>query len=214
MLNLHVVLAIDRAGLVGDDGPTHHGVFDVGFLRQIPGMQILCPVSFAEQQDMLRWAVEKANGPVAIRYPRGTEGSYTASDWNGGEKTLKCHRKGKDITILTYGSMLENAMAAAEILAQDGIEATVLRLMDVSDLSRQDILEHLSENKNMVVLEEVSAGCGVRDAISILLQGECHVSGIDLGAEFVPHGSVNKLYELCGLDAQSVVNHIREVLGR
>ena len=75
LLQLHVVLAIDRAGVVGDDGPTHPGVFDIGFLRQVPGMRILNPVSLAEQQDMLRWAVEECTGPVAIRYPRGTEGS-------------------------------------------------------------------------------------------------------------------------------------------
>ena len=73
LMQLHVVLAIDRAGLVGDDGPTHHGVFDVGFLRQIPGIRILTPVSLAEQRDMLRWAVEDYNGPVAVRYPRGGE---------------------------------------------------------------------------------------------------------------------------------------------
>ena len=73
MLRLHVILAVDRAGLVGDDGPTHHGVFDVGFLRQMPGMLLLNPVSFAEQQDMLRWAVSEYDGPVAIRYPRGSE---------------------------------------------------------------------------------------------------------------------------------------------
>lgn len=214
MLKLHVVFAIDRAGLVGDDGPTHHGVFDVGFLRQIPGIRILAPVSLAEQQEMLRWAVRSYDGPVVIRYPRGTEGSYTASDWNGGDKTLKCHRRGKDVTILTYGGLLDNAMAAAELLAQEGIETTVLRLMDVSVLSHREILDNLSDNPKLVVVEEVSAGCGVCDALSILLQDVCRVSGIDLGGDFVPHGSVNKLYELRGLDAQSISNHIREVLGR
>ena len=79
LLHLHVVFAIDRAGLVGDDGPTHHGVFDIGFLKQMPGMRILNPASLAEQKDMLRWAVRDYDGPVAIRYPRGTEGSYAMS---------------------------------------------------------------------------------------------------------------------------------------
>ena len=76
MLHLHVILAVDRAGLVGDDGPTHHGVFDVGFLRQVPGMLILAPASLAEQKDMLSWAAETYNGPVAVRYPRGGEGNF------------------------------------------------------------------------------------------------------------------------------------------
>ena len=98
LLQLHVVLAIDRAGIVGDDGPTHHGVFDVGFLRQVPGMKILTPGSLAEQQQMLRWAVEAYNGPAAIRYPRGGEGAYSASAWKGldGDQVV-CHRQGKDI---------------------------------------------------------------------------------------------------------------------
>ena len=71
MLHLHVVLAVDRAGLVGEDGETHHGIYDVGFLRHAPGMTVLCPASLEEQKAMLRWAVQDYNGPVAIRYPRG-----------------------------------------------------------------------------------------------------------------------------------------------
>ena len=128
------VFAIDRAGLVGDDGPTHHGVFDVGFLRQMPGLLLLKPVSLAEQQDMLHWAVEEYDGPVAIRYPRGTEGSYTASDWKGLETGVSVHRYGKDLTFITYGTMLDPVMAAADILSRQGVEATVLRLMNLTDL--------------------------------------------------------------------------------
>ena len=135
LLGLHVVLAVDRAGLVGDDGPTHHGVFDVGFLRQIPGMRILTPVSLAEQQDMMRWAAEEATGPVAVRYPRGTEGSYSASDWKGLEGDLvKCHRQGKDVTLVTYGNLLDNVLQTGELLAQQAVEATILRLLTVSEL--------------------------------------------------------------------------------
>ena len=126
LLGLHAVFAIDRAGLVGDDGPTHHGVFDVGFLCQIPGMLVLAPVSFAEQHQMLCWAVKEYNGPVAIRYPRGTEGAEQSSSWNGLENgTVCCHRTGKDVTLITYGTMLNNVMAAAETLSRQGIEATV-----------------------------------------------------------------------------------------
>jgi len=213
MLKLHVVFAIDRAGLVGDDGPTHHGVFDVGFLRQIPGMRILAPVSLAEQQDMLRWAAEIYDGPVAIRYPRGPEGSYTSSDWDDGG-LVKCHRKGKDVTLLTYGTFLNNAMAAADILSQQGIEATVLRLLDVSQLSAEAILNQMSENRTLVVLEEVSSNSGVKDALSSLLNDVCSVKGIDLGKNFVTHGAVKKLHELCGLDVQSIVKYVGEVLDR
>ena len=218
LLQLHVVLAIDRAGIVGDDGPTHHGVFDVGFLRQVPGMKILTPVSMAEQQDMLRWAVKACTGPVAIRYPRGTEGSYTASDWHGIDGDLvKCHRQGKDVTIVTYGSLLENAMAAAELLAEQGIEATVLRLLTVSDLPAAEVAGKLSEKHNVVIVEEVCNGSGIREALAWELNKlcpDCRIDGIDLGRDFVPHGSQKELYKHCGLDDASIAAFTREVLSK
>ena len=218
LLQLHVVLAIDRAGIVGDDGPTHHGVFDVGFLRQVPGMKILCPVSLAEQQDMLLWAVEAHNGPVAIRYPRGTEGSYQRSDWTGLDGELvKCHRTGKDVTIITYGNLLENAMEAAAILAADGVEATVLRLLAVSDLKAETVLNKMSENPVAIILEEVCSGSGIREALAWELHSmnpECRFAGIDLGRDFVPHGSLKELHRHCGLDAAAIVKYTKEVLSK
>ena len=213
LLQLHVVLAIDRAGLVGDDGPTHHGVFDVGFLRQVPGMKILTPVSLAEQQDMLRWAVEECSGPVAIRYPRGTEGSYKQSDWDGtGKNIIKEHRKGKDVTLITYGSMLENIMDAAETLSKEGIEATVLRLLSVSDLPIQQISERIPLNSAVIVVEEVCSRSGIREELAWKLGRRIY--GLDLGPGFVPHGSQKELYKHCGLDSQSIVNFTREVLSK
>ena len=212
MLHLHVVIAIDRAGLVGDDGPTHHGVFDVGFLRQIPGIKILTPVNYAEQQDMLRWAVRDYDGPVAIRYPRGCEGGYTDSHWNGLEKSVVCHRRGENATLLTYGSLLGNVMEAADILSSQGIEATVLRLLEVSAPCVEEILSQLSREKTLIVVEEVSGNCGISQAISAALNGTCRVYGKDLGPDFVSHGSLPQLYKLCGLDAQTIADYTQEVL--
>ena len=217
MLHLHVVFAIDRAGLVGDDGPTHHGVFDVGFLRQVPGMLVLAPVSLAEQQDMLRWAVEEYDGPVAVRYPRGTEGSYTASDWNGLDTSVKCHRRGDDLTLITYGSMLENVMEAAALLSEQGVEATVLRLLRVSDLSAVEILSQMSHNHTIIIAEEVCNGSGIREALAWELGKacpNCRVEGMDLGRDFVTHGNQKKLYESCGLDGKSISAFAKEVLSR
>ena len=217
MLHLHVVFAIDRAGLVGDDGPTHHGVFDVGFLRQVPGMLVLAPVSLAEQQDMLRWAVEEYDGPVAARYPRGTEGSYTASDWNGLDTSVKCHRRGDDLTLITYGSMLENVMEAAAQLSEQGVEATVLRLLRVSDLSAAEILSQMSRNHTVIIAEEVCNGSGIREALAWELGKvcpNCRVEGMDLGRDFVTHGNQKKLYESCGLDGKSISAFAKEVLSR
>ena len=216
MLHLHVVLAIDRAGLVGDDGPTHHGVFDVGFLRQIPGMKILCPASLAEQQEMLRWAVEEYDGPVAIRYPRGTEGSCTDYSWKG-IPTIQRHRIGNDVTFVTYGSMLGNVLAAAELLAQQGVEATVLRLQEVSELPAEDMLPLLSEKRNVIVVEEVCSGSGIRETLAWELNKicpDCCIYGLDLGPDFVPHGNQKLLYKHCGLDEASIARYAKEVLER
>ena len=216
MLQLHVVLAIDRAGLVGDDGPTHHGVFDVGFLRQVPGMKILCPASLQEQQEMLRWAVEEYDGPVAIRYPRGTEGSCTDFSWDGSCHVQK-HRSGKDLTLVTYGSMLENTRKAAELLAQQGVEATVLRLQEVSRIPAEEILDAMSENHRLLVVEEVCTGSGIREAISWEIKRlcpDCIVDGLDLGADFVPHGNQKLLYKHCGLDEEAIARYVKEVLLR
>ena len=213
MLNLHVVFAIDRAGLVGDDGPTHHGVFDIGMLRQMPGLLVLNPVSLAEQRDMLHWAVEKHNGPVAIRYPRGTEGGYTASDWKDLNSSVVVHRSGDDIAFITYGSMLDNTLAAAEILAQQGIEAAVIRLMNLSDLHVEQILEK-TRAKKLIVVEEACTGSGIREALAydlMQLESMCRIYGRDLGPDFVTHGDKKRLYENCGLDADSLAAFAKEV---
>ena len=215
MLHLHVVFAIDRAGLVGDDGPTHHGVCDVGFLRQVPGMKILTPASLSEQQDMLRWAVSKYDGPVAIRYPRGTEGDYKDSAWTDGNSTVICHRQGKDLTLLTYGTMLSNVMEAANHLAEQGFAATVLRLTCVSDLDPQEILFQMSQRKLLILVEEVCTGSGLREALAWeigKIDRNCQVYGLDLGHDFVTHGNVKTLYEHCGLDGKSIADYAQEVL--
>lgn len=218
-MGLHVVFAVDRAGLVGDDGETHHGTFDVGFLRQVPGMTVLCPVSMAEQQDMLRWAIYDCSGPVAVRYPRGTDGDYTASDWvsdshAGVSGALKCHRRGSDVTLITYGTIFNNVMAAAEMLAQQGIEATVLRLQTVSSLPVQQIVAEMSEHHHVVIVEEVSDGSGIRQDLAWQIRSElpdCTIDGVDLGHRFAVQGDMNSLYKHYGLDAESIADYVREV---
>lgn len=214
MLHLHVVLAIDRAGLVGDDGPTHHGVFDVGFLRQIPGMRILAPASLCELEQMLTWAVESCDGPVAVRYPRGTEGAYSACAWNAASGVVS-HRSGPDVTLITYGTMINPVLDAADRLAQQEISCTVLRLLELSDLPAEEILRLMPEKKNVVIIEETAANSGVAQPLAWQLRGlcpECRVSGIDLGHDFVPHGSQQRLYEYCGLDAASIAQFVSGVL--
>ncbi len=211
---LHVVFAVDRAGLVGEDGETHHGIFDVGFLRQAPGMRVLCPASVAELSDMMRWAVTQYDGPVAVRYPRGGDRTYTDSAWQGNEGVC-CHRTGGDVTLVTYGTTVENAVNAAQLLESRGIHACVLRLLTVAPLPVQQIYEHLSENHHVVVIEETCSGNGICQELAWQLRKidpTCCVDSIDLGESFVAHGSVDLLYKHHGLDAHSIANFVQEVL--
>lgn len=216
MLRLHVVLAIDRAGLVGEDGETHHGIFDVGFLRQAPGIKILCPGSCLELRQMLSWAVCEQDGPVAIRYPRGGDRDYHGSAWhfeNEAYSGVCRHRQGKDVTLITYGTLLQNAMDAAEILHENGMEATVLRLLRVEPLPTREIISMLSENKRVVIVEEVCHGSGIGDALACALYRSvtgCHVSCVDLGHRYVTHGKVEQLYKYCEIDGKSIADHILE----
>lgn len=218
LLHLHVVFAIDRAGLVGDDGPTHHGVFDIGFLKQMPGMRILNPASLAEQKDMLRWAVRDYDGPVAIRYPRGTEGSYKESGWQGLEGSLvQCHREGTEVALITYGSTLDNVLAAAEQLKEQGIEACVLRLLSVWPLPAEELAARLEKIPQAVIIEETASGSGIRESLGWTLEEilpGCKIHGVDLGGDFVPHGSLKELYRRCGLDSDSIAAYVRKVLAR
>ena len=212
MLHLHVVFAIDRAGLVGEDGETHHGIYDVGFLRHAPGLTLLAPASRKELEKMLVWAVEEQTGPVAIRYPRGGDRVFKDCQWNA-ENPIVIHRNGNDITLITYGVLLDNAMKAAELLSESGIEATVLRLTRLTDLPVEEISKAVSANKYVVVLEEISGQCGICQELTYELQKicpECRVSGIDLGKRYVSHGNINTLYERYGLSPETIKNYVME----
>ena len=210
MLGLHVVFAVDRAGLVGDDGETHQGIYDVGFLRHAPGLKLLCPASKAELKDMLRWAVKEQSGPVAIRYPRGDDRTYTDSAWDAQNPVVR-HKAGTDATIITYGTLLQNAIDASDELEGCGISAGVLRLMTVNPLPSDEIRRMIAPEKPVIVVEEVSGNCGVHEAIAAALKES--VTGVDLGCRFIPHGSVSALYEQYGLSGQAIAKLVQEVCG-
>ncbi len=215
MLKLHVVFAVDRAGLVGEDGETHHGIFDVGFLRHAPGLTLLAPASCLELQEMLTWAVEKQNGPVAIRYPRGGNRGYTASAWDT-ENFVISHRSGNDVTLITYGTLLDNTMQAAELLAQQGIEATVLRLTSLSPLPVKQIVSLLPKSRHVIVLEEISGNCGICQELAYALQElqlGYTVSGVDFGIRYITHGAMDTLYAHYGLSPNAIKDFTTEVLG-
>ncbi len=212
LLRLPVVLAVDRAGLVGEDGPTHHGVFDVGFLRQVPGMTILCPASHGELAEMLRWAVNDCGGPVAVRYPRGSQGRFTESHWDP-ETPVVVHRHGKHAALLTYGMLINQAMDAAEHLAQQGIEVSVIRLTSLNPIPSGALEAAVSGISRFVILEEASAGVAESLACALYeIAPGCTVEVRDLGRGFMPHGDMSSLYRIAGLDAGSITKFVCEEL--
>lgn len=214
MLNLPVILAIDRAGLVGEDGETHHGIYDVGFLRHAPGMKVLCPASLKESEDMFCWAVSYNDGPVAIRYPRGGNGAYTDSSWIDQDSHVCVHRNGQDLTIISYGTMINNVMQAAEIISEQGIEAAVLRLTQINPLNIDKILSYMPSSKLVFVVEEVAGNCGIKEQLFYQLShvdSGYHVDGVDFGNRYIQHGSVEKLYDYCGLSPQKLAQRIKEM---
>ncbi len=208
---LHVVLGVDRAGLVGADGETHHGCFDALYLAQVPHMTVLCPASFAELRQMLRRAVLELTGPVAVRYPRGGEGAYRGCC---GNETFTELRQGSDCTILTYGISINEALAAAELLHQAGIEARVVKLNAIAPLRNDEVLTALSHEKRLLVLEDcVGSGCVGQRLTAILAQQGCAPDKLflkNLGDTIPCHGSVPQLYAQCGLDAASVAEALKE----
>ena len=210
MQKLHVIFAVDRAGLVGEDGETHHGVFDVGFLRQTPGLTVLAPATTAELRQMLRWAIYDQNGPVAIRYPRGGDRAAVAPAWNGSDALVGVKEQG-DIAIVTYGTILENVISAAQILREKGIEVGVHRLVRLTQLDEAHLEEKLVGYRHVIVVEETCAHCGVgQDLCAMLPDKRVHV--MDLGSWFPTHGSLTDLYCHYGLDGASIAARVEEVL--
>ena len=211
--HLHVVLGVDRAGLVGADGETHHGCFDPMYLSQVPGMTVLCPASFAELRRMLRRAVEELDGPVAVRYPRGGQGRYQD---DGGDGTFVCLREGDDAAILTYGILVNQALDAAELLAQKGIRVRVVKLNQICPLDSKQVKDALSGTERLLVLEDcVETGCVGQRVAAVMAQLGMAPRRLVLkntGDRFIPQGSVAELRHLCGLDAESVAAAAEEAV--
>jgi 1-deoxy-D-xylulose-5-phosphate synthase len=212
LLGLHVVFAIDRVGLVGEDGPTHHGVFDVGFLRQIPGMTVLCPANFEELRAMLKWAVRDCTGPVAVRYPRGSS-EVNGSCFNNNPTAICSYSDQAAATLVSYGTVSAEMLSAATMLQEEGIGCTVLRLLSATHYSCDELVKQV-RGKHVFVIEEVCSGSGISGEIALALKAQgldCTVHALDLGREFTPHGDTRSLYRLTGLDRDAIVNSVREV---
>lgn len=212
--NLHVVLGVDRAGLVGDDGETHHGLFDVAYLDSVPNMTVLAPSSFAELEVMLERALFHLNGPVAIRYPRGGEGRYLGT---AGEEPAAILRWGHDITLVGYGTEINEILVAADLLAEQNIQAEVVKLNQLTPLV-PDLVE-LSVRKTgalLVAEEQISQGCvGQRLTAQLeLARLPTKAMLVNCGDNFVSHGAAGLLKRDYFLDGVGLAKKALEVLGR
>ena len=204
LLGLHTVFCVDRAGLVGNDGETHQGVFDVCYLSAVPGMTILCPASFQELHDMLGYAIHEVTGPAAVRYPRGGEGRYTDSLMQA-ENVI---REGTDVTIVCYGTMINEVLNAADMLQSRGISAEIIKLGMIAPNSFEQCISSVRKTGRLLVAEEVcSVGC-----VGSALLAAISVAGVELkaaellnlGNGIVRHGTVDELRRETGIDAAAI----------
>lgn len=205
--NLHVVFAVDRAGLVGADGETHHGMFDLSYLNMIPNMKILCPADGNQLEEMLEYAVHQYDGPIAIRYPRGSsQGNHLRLKPFTGENTVLS--VGKDVTILAVGAMLDTGIEAARLLREHGFDAGVTAINVVKPM---DTAAVNSETKLVVTLEDNTIIGGFSDEFDRVNRKKAFgILNFALPDQFIEQGSIPELREECAMTPEDVVKGVED----
>lgn len=208
--DLHVVFAVDRAGLVGADGETHHGQFDLSYMSMIPGMTVLAPADGKQLSEMINYAVGM-EGPVSVRYPRGSaKGEHPELEHFCGKNIVV--RKGSDVNILAVGAMLDEALKAADILEKSGISAAVTNVAVVKPLDEH---WHDISSKLVVTLEDNVIRGGFGESFSsAYANSSFDILSIGIPDKFVSHGTVAQLRKECRMDADSIAERIMEYLER
>jgi 1-deoxy-D-xylulose-5-phosphate synthase len=212
--NLHVVFAIDRAGLVGEDGPTHHGSFDLSYLHSVPGLVIMAPANEQELRDMLYTALFEVKGPVAIRYPRGNGTGITLrKNFEAvtiGKGTVV--RNGSGLTLLCMGNMVSKGVEVADLLQKDGIDASVVNMRFLKPLDNALIEELAARSTHFVVIEENSMIGGLGSAVIDHLNAKglnIPVLKVALPDAFVTHGHMDDLYREIGFDTPAMSERVK-----
>ncbi len=214
---LHVVFVLDRAGLVGADGPTHHGVFDLAYLRLIPGMVVMAPKDEAELRDMLYTAVEYKNGPIAIRYPRGSalgvelKEGFTLIEIGKAEKLIE----GDDIAILALGSMVDYSLKAQKLLKEQGINSEIINMRFAKPLDNEMLDYVANKFQKIVTLEENNLPGGFGSAVAEYFMSKNYkndIKLIGLPDKFVDHGTQEELHHLLGIDPAGIAESVREFI--
>ncbi len=212
--HLHVVFVLDRAGLVGADGPTHHGAFDLTYLRLIPGIVIMAPKDESELRDMLFTAVEHKSGPVAIRYPRGSAlGVPLKEKFDlieiGKSEVIK---EGEDVALLAIGSMVNYSIKAADLLANQGINCEIVNMRFAKPIDSNRLDEVAKKFNKIVTLEESTIVGGFGSGVLEYMSEKNYkndVLRIGLPDRFVDHGTQGELHHLLGIDPEGIAGKVK-----
>ena len=211
--NIPVTICIDRAGIVGNDGETHHGIFDLSFASAIPNLNIMAPKDFKELEEMLEFAIN-FDGPILIRYPRGGEGKNKTEKNDkiilGKSELIK---EGKDISIIAIGKMVDKAIEVANLLKEKEIDAEVINARFLKPLDKKAILKSIEKTKKVVTMEDGILNGGLYTNILDLVNRSNieNVEIIPVGYDdcFITHGSVDELEKEMKTDVKSIINKIK-----
>ena len=214
MQNLPVVMCVDRAGLVGQDGETHQGMFDLSFFNLIPNITIMAPKDFKELEEMLEFAVS-LKAPVVIRYPRGTENKKIKFDKQEKIELGKSEilTQGEDITIVAIGKMVAKAFEVKEELEKEGKTAEVINARFLKPFDEQTIINSMRKTKNIITLEDNTIIGGLASKVEELVsknkENNIQFKAFGLPDKFIEHGKVEELEEMYKLDAKSIAKEIK-----
>ena len=213
LMDLHAVFAVDRAGIVGKDGQTHQGLFDVAYLSSVPGMRIYAPSSFRELRSMLRRVGLEDKGPCAVRYPRGGEGIFR-DDHSADAAVIL--REGTDVTLLSYGVGINCALDAAERLSASGVSAEVIKLNRLAPLEVDVPARSVGKTGALVSAEEVCrSGCVGERLLAALAERGIPVKKarlLNLGEGLLENGDPEVLRHMAGLDGEGIARAVMEVM--
>ena len=215
--NIPVTICIDRAGIVGNDGETHHGIFDMSFASAIPNLNILAPKDFKELEDMLEFAVNY-NGPVLIRYPRGGEGLNKIEKEKQDIELGKAEvlKQGKDISLIAIGKMVDRAVEVSDILKEKGIDVEIVNVRFLKPIDKECILNSIEKTGKAVTMEDGILNGGLYTAVleAVNKSNLENIKIIPVGYDdtFITHGSTAELEEKMRTDAKSIAQTIEEKL--
>ena len=213
--NLHVIMCVDRAGLVGNDGETHQGLFDLSFFNIIPNIVIMAPKDFKELENMLDFSVG-IKKPVVIRYPRGSEEKSFEKQCEIKLGKSEIIKDGKDVSIIAIGKMVSKAAKVADELKNNGIEAEVINIRFLKPLDEYTIKKSIIKTRKVITLEDNILKGGLATAINELIiknhLNDIKIKSIGYPNEFIKHGDIDEIEEIYGLDIDSILKSIKSML--